>query len=217
MELPKFINKRIQLLLGVIIALLLLFFVAQPLVAQQVGGRCEGCEAVLEYGDQALTASDTLPDFRSHENKMLIEGTVYEADGKTPAAGVIVYAYHTNEKGVYPTRDNEKGWGRRHGYIRGWVKTDDKGRYQFYTFKPATYPSRTEPAHVHITVKEPNMKEYWIDSIEFEDDPLVTAKHKASKRNRAGSGIIRLGSKNGLLLAKRDIYLGKNIPNYPKR
>lgn len=217
MELPKFINKRFQLLLGVIIALLLLFFVAQPLVAQQVGGRCEGCEAVLEYGDQELTASDTLPEYGSHDNKMLIEGTVYQADGKTPAAGVVVYAYHTNEKGVYPTKGNEKGWARRHGYIRGWVKTDANGRYSFYTFKPATYPSRTEPAHVHITVKEPNIKEYWIDSIEFEGDPLVTDKHKASKRNRAGSGIISLSSKNGLLLAKRDIYLGKNIPNYPKR
>ncbi len=216
MELPKFINKRFQLLLGVIIALLLLLYFVQPLRAQQVGGPCEGCEAVLAYGSNQLDAVDTLPEFDSQQNKMLITGTVYQADGKTPAPNVVVYAYHTNEKGIYPTTGHEKGWGRYHGYIRGWVKTDANGQYRFYSFKPATYPSRTEPAHVHITIKEPGIKEYWIDSIEFEDHPLVSERHKRSKRNRAGSGIISLGKKNGLLLAKRDIYLGRNIPNYPR-
>ena len=216
METPEFINRKWQLVLGILIALMLVFYFAKPLVAQQVvGGRCEGCEAVLEYGDQSLRSVDTLPGFDQHANKMLIKGTVYQADGRTPAANVIIYAYHTNEKGIYPTRGDEKGWARRHGYIRGWVKTNAQGQYRFYTFKPASYPSRTEPAHVHLTVKEPGINEYWIDSIEFDDDPLVTSTHMQNKRNRAGSGIISLSSKNGLLLAQRDIYLGKNIPNYP--
>lgn len=217
METPEFINRKWQLLLGILIALMLVFYFAKPLMAQQtVGGRCEGCEAVLEYGDRVLQSTDTLPGFDQHDNKMLIQGTVYQADGKTPAADVIIYAYHTNEKGIYPTRGDEKGWAQRHGYIRGWIKTNKQGQYQFYTFKPASYPSRTAPAHVHLTVKEPGINEYWIDSIEFEDDPLVTKEHRRSKGNRAGSGIIGVSKKNGLLLAQRDIYLGKNIPNYVK-
>ncbi|GAB5525337.1 MAG: hypothetical protein Roseis2KO_32090 [Roseivirga sp.] len=181
-----------------------------------IGGPCEGCEAIFEYGNQKLDATDTLPEFTSHPNKMLITGTVYQRNGVTPAAGVIIYAYQTNEKGVYPTKGDESGWARRHGYLRAWVKTDSKGQYAFYTFKPASYPSRTEPAHVHLIVKEPGKNEYWLDSIEFDDDPLLTAAARNKKRKRGGSGIVRLSKQsNGHLLCQRDIILGKNIPGYP--
>ncbi len=211
----KFKSKPIQLLVGILLALFLLFYLNIPTIAQTVGGPCQGCEAIFEYGDQKLYATDTLPEFTTHSNKMLITGTVYQADGVTPAAGVIVYAYHTNEKGLYPTRGDEKGWARRHGYLRGWVKTDEKGQYAFYTFKPASYPSRTEPAHVHLIVKEPGKNEYWLDSIEFDDDPLLTAEKRKQKRKRGGNGIVRLGkNQDGHLLCQRDVVLGKNIPAY---
>ncbi len=216
MELPKVINKKVQLLVGIIIALLLLLLGIQPLKAQLVGGPCQGCEAVLEFGKQALNSIDTLPEFEMHKNQLLVTGTVYRSEGVTPAPNVIVYAYHTNEKGIYPTRGDEEGWGRRHGYIRGWVKTDANGSYAFYTFKPASYPSLTEPAHVHLTVKEPDIQEYWIDSVEFEGDPLLTEKNQSKKRQRGGSGMVTLKRENGLLMAKRDIFLGKNIPNHPR-
>ncbi len=181
-----------------------------------VGGRCEGCEAIFEYGDKLLNPIDTLPEFDSGAPKMLISGKVYQEDGKTPASDVILYVYHTNQKGVYPTKGNEKGWDRRHGYIRGWVKTGSDGSYKFYTTKPASYPSRTEPAHVHITVKEPDKNEYYIQSIEFDEDPLLTQAMRNRKRNRGGSGIIKLTEKNGMIFCQRDIILGLNIPNYNK-
>lgn len=211
----KLSGRHIQLILGILLGIFLLSYLKAPLIGQVIGGRCEGCEAILEYGDRKLTVADTLPEFEAHQDKMLISGTVYQADGSTPAGGVIIYAYHTNEKGVYPTRGDERGWARRHGYLRGWVKTDSKGQYRFYTFKPASYPSRTEPAHIHLIVKEPGKNEYWIDSIEFENDPLLTAKKRKQKRKRGGNGIITLGkAQNGYLLAQRDIVLGKNIPDY---
>lgn len=197
----------------------LILFLLLPLLSisaygQALGGPCEGCEALLEYGQKKLTSTDTLPGFKDHDNKMLITGTVYQIDGSTPASNIIIYIYHTNEKGIYPTKGNEQGWARRHGYLRGWVKTDENGKFYFYTFKPASYPSRTEPAHVHITVKEPNKTEYWLDSYQFDDDPLLTNKVRNSMANRGGSGIVQLFLQNGLLLCQRDITLGKNIPNY---
>lgn len=194
--------------------LIMLGFIISNSQAQTIGGPCEGCEALLEYGNKHLTAVDTLPEFETTQPQMVVTGTVFQSDGKTPAAGVIVYAYHTNRDGIYPTKGNEKGWARRHGYIRGWTKTDEDGRYTFYTFRPETYPSRSEPAHVHLTIKEPNKQEYWIDSILFEGDPLITEKVRKSKGNRCGSGIIGLQQKDGYLIANRDIYLGLNIPNY---
>lgn len=99
--------------------------------ARRLVGGCEGCEAIFEYGDRKLTTTDTLPDFHKRGIKIKVEGTIYLNDGKTPAENVILYAYHTNLEGYYAQEEDAKGWCRRHGYNRGWVKTDENGYYAF--------------------------------------------------------------------------------------
>ncbi|WP_347175065.1 intradiol ring-cleavage dioxygenase [Polaribacter uvawellassae] len=179
-----------------------------------VGGSCEGCEAIYEYGNQRLISIDTLPDFKHTEPKLKLTGTVFEKDGKTPAENVILYIYQTDRKGIYVTKGNEKGWAKRHGYIRGWIKTDKSGKYTFYTFRPASYPNRAEPEHIHITIKEPNKNEYYIDEFVFNDDPTLTQNKRDDLENRGGSGIVQPIQEDGILTANRDIILGLNIPNY---
>lgn len=180
-----------------------------------VGGPCESCEAVLEFGDRELTAIDTLPDFQNDGTKLKVEGTVYKHDGSTPAEDVILYVYHTNNEGIYPTRGNEKGWAKRQGYIRGWVKTDENGKYEFYTLRPGIYPNRNSPAHIHVTVLEPNGKYYWLESYLFDDDPILSDESRNKKNPRGGNnGVMKLTKENGLFIGKRDIILGKNINNY---
>ncbi|RYY68705.1 MAG: intradiol ring-cleavage dioxygenase, partial [Chitinophagaceae bacterium] len=99
------------------------------------GGRCEGCEALHEspVALDHLPSFDTLPEFNDGGEKIHISGTVFKADGRTPAPGVVLYVYHTNAAGIYPTKGNETGWEKQHGYIRGWIKTDQNGAYGFYT------------------------------------------------------------------------------------
>ena len=179
-----------------------------------VGGGCEGCEAIYEYGNRVLKPVDTLPDFLNFEPKLKITGTVYKKDGKTPAPDVIIYIYHTNRKGIYEKKGNETGWGKRHGYIRGWVKTGADGKYTFYTFRPASYPDRQAPEHIHVTIKEPGVNEYWIDEYLFNDDLLLTAEARRNEKGRGGNGIIQPEKSGNLYLIKRDIILGKNIPGY---
>ncbi|MDX5338775.1 MAG: intradiol ring-cleavage dioxygenase [Cyclobacteriaceae bacterium] len=179
-----------------------------------VGGPCEGCEAIHEYGDRLLTPVDTLPNFSFTEPKIRLTGTVYHQDGKTPAEGIILYIYHTNREGIYETKGDEKGWARRHGYIRGWVKTGMDGKYTFYTFRPAAYPSGTEPEHIHLTVKEPGKSEYYLDDFLFEDDPMLSSEIKKNRPNRGGSGIQMPRENMGILEIKRDLILGLNIPEY---
>ncbi|WP_299550860.1 intradiol ring-cleavage dioxygenase [Seonamhaeicola sp.] len=179
-----------------------------------VGGPCEGCEAIFEYGNQKLTSIDTLPDFDQNKPKLRLTGTVFEKDGKTPAKNVILYIYHTDRNGIYPKKGGEKGWARRHGYIRGWIKTDKTGQYTFHTFRPAAYPNGTIPEHIHVTVKEPSKNEYYIDVFAFDDDPILTSKERHKLKNRGGSGIVKPALNDGILTAKRDIVLGLNIPNY---
>ncbi len=179
-----------------------------------VGGGCEGCEAIYEYGDKKLTPTDTLPEYENNEPKLKITGTVFKNDGKTPAENVILYIYHTNRNGIYETKGDETGWAKRHGFIRGWVKTDKNGQYTFYTFRPGAYPDGSEPEHIHLTVKEPNKNEYYLDDYLFEDDLLLTQQTRKKLKNRGGSGIMKPKVKNGILAIERNITLGKNIPNY---
>lgn len=180
-----------------------------------VGGPCEGCEAIFEYGDEQLTPVDTLPDFHDQGVKIKVTGTIYQSDGKTPAPGVILYVYHTDQGGVYAKRGDETGWARTHGYIRGWMKTDDSGRYTFYTLRPGVYPNRSAPAHIHPIVLEPNGKYYWLGAFHFRGDSLLTERELNPSNPRAGSvGLLALQQEGDLWVGTQDIILGKNIPDY---
>ncbi|PHN05429.1 dioxygenase family protein [Flavilitoribacter nigricans] len=184
-----------------------------PKKSRLVGGPCEICHAIEGYDYAALRAVDTLPDFAGSAQKLKITGIVYQADGKTPAPGVVVYIYHTDEKGVYQNRSNANGPGS-YTYHQGWVKTDENGQYTFYTFLPGTYPSRTEPRHIHPLIQEPDGKRYWIDAYFFDDDPLLNSEARKGQENRGGSGILRLRRQGDLLVGRRDIILGLNVPGY---
>ncbi|SOE20273.1 protocatechuate 3,4-dioxygenase beta subunit [Spirosomataceae bacterium TFI 002] len=169
-----------------------------------------------------LSSTDTSPAYKNQGQKILLTGTVFQIDGKTPAPNVILYYYQTNLRGTYATNENEERnmpknkLGQTHGYIRGWVKTDEQGKYSIYTTKPGTYPSRDEPAHVHISVKEKNLEvPYYLDDFVFDDDQLLTTQRRTKMENRGGSGVIRFVEKQGLWIGERNIILGLNIPNYP--
>ena len=179
-----------------------------------IGGPCEGCEALYEYGTKVLKSVDTIPEYHLGNTKLKVSGTVYQLDGKTPAKNVILYIYHTNDKGIYPKRDTSKGWEQRHGYLRTWLKTDANGTYEFYTTRPASYPNSTIPQHIHITVKEPDKNAYYIEDFYFVDDPHITSNIINRARPRGGSGVITLKDNGDTKTARRDIILGLNIPNY---
>ena len=79
--------------------------------------------------------------------KILLTGTVFEPDGKTPAANSLIYYYYTDTDGKYKHREDVKrslplnGMGHTDGYLRGWVKPDRNGRYSIYTVRPGSYPA----------------------------------------------------------------------------
>jgi protocatechuate 3,4-dioxygenase beta subunit len=158
------------------------------LVAARV--ECEWCGAAEAPG--RLGSSVRLADGTEPGAPLVLSGRVLRADGRTPAAGVLLYIYHTNQAGAYPTRGDETGNGHRHGYLRGWLRTDAQGRYCVSTIRPGHYPGRPDPGHVHVTVQEPGGAEGYIDDFVFDDDPRVTAAYRARVRNRGGSGITRL-------------------------
>jgi len=188
----------------------------------KVGGRCEGCEAVYEspVSFDLLNEVDTLPDFNEPGPKIEISGTIYHQDGKTAAKDVVLYIYHTDQKGLYSKKGNDsdsyrEGWAKQHGYIRGWVKTDINGFYKFYTLVPASYPNSNNTKHIHPTIKEPGKSAYWIDEFVFDDDPLLPEEERTRTKPVGGSGVLKTVTKDGMLKTNRDIILGLNVADYP--
>ncbi len=138
---------------------------------------------------------------------MIISGTVFERDGKTAAPNILIYLYHTDMYGIY----GRKGDAHRHGKFRGWMLTDERGKYEFRSIKPASYPDTTFAAHVHMTVTGKDFREDWIDSILFEGDRFITQRERDEAGKKGGfQPIVKLEKgADGMLLGVRDIQLWK--------
>ena len=144
--------------------LLLLFFG----VAAFSVTRCAGAENPCE----SATPKAVLVKAGEPGQKLRVRGTVYRPDGVTPAAGVILYAYQTDATGHYarlPARTPR---------IRGWVRTDPHGRFEFLTIRPGNYPNRSTEAHIHTELWGSGAPPQWGPDLNFADDELLRADRK---------------------------------------
>ncbi|HVF47376.1 MAG TPA: hypothetical protein VNA17_07410 [Pyrinomonadaceae bacterium] len=135
---------------------------------------------------------------------MIISGTVYKLDSTTVAPNTLIYFYHTDKLGIYGRAGQPP-----HGRFRGWMLTDQKGRYEFASIRPASYPNSTQSRHVHMTITTLDSTEDWIDSILFEGDRFLTERERQSVGRRGGFNPIvdlKPGS-DGIMRANRDIRL----------
>jgi protocatechuate 3,4-dioxygenase beta subunit len=188
----------------------------------RVGGDCEEgyCELIYFGIPKEINSVDTSAGWYEKGQKLVVSGTVFQLDGKTPAPNVIVYYHHTDNNGYYSLKNDKPENQTRHGHIRGWVKTDKNGKYAIYTIRPVPYPNADNPAHIHIIIKEPDIpNEYWIDDLVFDDDKLLFPYRKRYPEvaPRCGSGTLQVVLKDSLQIAEHNILLGLNIPNYPNK
>lgn len=109
---------------------------------------------------------------------LIISGTIYAPDGRTPLPGMNLWVYQTDATGHY-SKLSESGGDNRNTRIHGLMRTNAEGHYEFRTIKPAPYPGRTNPAHIHAYVSGPGYPEYWIDEYLFEGDPFINQEIRA--------------------------------------
>ena len=150
----------------------------------------------------------TIPKTDEPGEPLVMSGTIFQPDGKTPAEGVVLYAYHTDITGYYSQDDDPYN-----PRLRGWMKTGPDGKYEFRTIKPAPYPKRDTPAHIHAQIYSEKIAEYSLDDYWFDGDPLINeGQKKRFLRGRGGSGsIVKLTrDSSGFLHGIRDIRLDQS-------
>jgi protocatechuate 3,4-dioxygenase beta subunit len=196
----------------------LLTMLAAASLAQTSPDSCEDCELLFQGMPVNIGSLARLAGVGEKGEPLRITGTIYLPDGKTPAPGIILYVYQTDHSGKY-TPGPDQVHGRRHGHLRGWIRSDERGRYEFLTIRPASYPNTRNPQHIHPIIFEPKANRfYWIDDYLFDDDPLLTPEEKQKQPRRGGAGILTLKKDSkGEWLGTRDIVLGQNIPNYSSK
>lgn len=163
---------------------------------------------VYDYKEKQLNNVDTIPDFVSKTNKLKITGTIYESDGVTPAKNVILFIHQTDENGNFELKRENK---KRYVHHRGWVKTNDDGKYTFYTFVPGSYFHGKELKQILPIIKAPGEEEHKIESYVFNDDPSLkdSCREEIEKTNPKRILSLTFDTEEGLFVSKRDIVLGK--------
>jgi len=157
---------------------------------------------------ESLSYILTIPYENETAKELIITGTIFKSDGKTPYPNVILYAYHTDSKGYYSKKGNETGVQKWHGRLHGWCKTDSKGFYEIRTIRPARYPDNSMPAHIHAALKTDNGQMFYITDFVFKDDSLVDEKYLSAINNVGGTGVVDIKmTKENIWVGKRDIIL----------
>ena len=172
----------------------------------------EDADAFKETPSQLSHVLQIAKDNEAGE-RIVIRGKVFESDGVTPAANVLMYFYHTDAKGIYSKKGDEPrnslAWW--HGYNRGWLKTNNNGEYEIRTIKPAPYPARIEPAHIHVVVKAPSQnKAYPVGAFVFNGDELITEEYLYNVEQNGhprDTGIVLQLNKEGILEGHKDVVL----------
>jgi len=152
--------------------------------------------AVFSVGEEWKTV---IADENVKGERMVVTGTVYETDGKTPVEGITVYVYHTDVKGIYGKGDD---------LLDGTMITNSKGQYEYHTIKPGSYPEGGAPAHVHYKITGKNYPEQWFELRFTGDKYLGESDYKKEKSKGSFSQIQKLEKgKDGVLRCRMDIRL----------
>lgn len=183
-----------------------------------VGGGCEGCELMYVGMPQQILSNHISSGWTEGKQKLILTGKIFQLDGKTPAQDVIIYYWHTDDKGLYSSNSQTPKKANEHGKLRGWVKSDKDGNYTIKTSRPEAYPNDNIPQHIHLSIKEPDITNEYYADLYFDDDPLyLNHKKKYGKLDRAGTELLRVVLDNDIQIAEHNIVLGLNIPDYPTK
>jgi protocatechuate 3,4-dioxygenase, beta subunit len=166
----------------IVVSFLLLFFPAAFACAQDRQWLRDWENAQRARPEQ-ISAIGRIAPANEEGTPLVVHGRLFAADGRTPLPNVVVFAYQTDRMGAYNVR-GASGW-----RLRGWAKTDARGRFEFRTIRPGSYPEGGNPSHIHFTIEGPGALRQWTEEINFAGDPHLKADHvrRSAADGRFGS------------------------------
>ena len=130
-----------------------------------------------------------------HGDRLILTGTVFSSDCRTPLPGALIEVWQANNAGLYDTSKPGNFTEASTFHLRGMLYTNEKGQYQIETIVPGRYPvppnlpglekyaGLTRPAHIHFRVIE-SLHVPLTAQLYFKGDPFIAkdpwAGHKQS-------------------------------------
>ena len=128
-------------------------------------------------------------------DRLVLTGTVFSADCRTPLPDALIEVWQANDSGVYDTNKPGNFTEATTFNMRGMLYTNEKGQYEIETIVPGRYPvppdlpglekyaGLTRPAHIHFRVME-SLHIPVTTQLYFKGDPFIAndpwASHKSS-------------------------------------
>jgi protocatechuate 3,4-dioxygenase, beta subunit len=164
------------------------------------------CAQAPQVAEKNAPSKITIAAQTEPGERLTVTGQVYGPDGKTPLPGASVYVYHTDAKGLYTPETNDN----RNPRLRGYMRTDAQGRYEFSTIRPASYPNTRVVAHIHYVVTAPGYKER-VFEIVFEGDAFIDDRLRADAAKEGSAFSIRplTRDQHGVWRCTQDIKMQK--------
>lgn len=128
-------------------------------------------------------------------DRLVLTGTVFSSDCRTPLPGALIEVWQANNAGLYDTNKPGNFTETPAFHLRGMLYTNEKGQYEIETIVPGRYPvppnlpglekyaGLTRPAHIHFRVME-SVHVPVTTQLYFKGDPFIAndpwARHKPS-------------------------------------
>ena len=128
-------------------------------------------------------------------DRLILTGTVFSSDCRTPLPGTLIEVWQANQSGLYDTNKPGNFTEASAFHLRGMLYTDEKGQYEIETIVPGRYPvppnlpglekyaGLTRPAHIHFRIME-SLHVPVTAQLYFKGDPFLAndpwAGHKPS-------------------------------------
>ena len=153
----------------------LLSVITMLVTAAPLGAQGQDFATMWETAQKAkparVTSTERIAAASEPGTPFVMRGTVLDTAGK-PAVNVAVFAYQTDNTGLYAQPGATDPW-----RLKGWAVTDAQGRFAFTTIRPAPYPGRAIPAHIHLSFVAPCCGRQ-SSEVMFDDDPLGTPDYR---------------------------------------
>ena len=126
-------------------------------------------------------------------DRLILTGTVFSSDCRTPLPGALIEVWQANQAGLYDTNKPGNFTEPTTFHLRGMLLTNENGKYELETILPGRYPippglpglekyaGLTRPAHIHVRIME-GLHIPLTTQIYFKGDPCIAGDPWARRK-----------------------------------